>query len=67
MHHLCTNKLNFFLDRQTSNKKTLSESLNQNAIIPFISPFSYFANSKEGLLFLYSGEDSLLSPAEKEI
>lgn len=58
--HLCTNKLNFFLERQSAIKK-VNKTLNQNTNIPFIIPFSYFANSKQGLLSLYSEHNLLFS------
>lgn len=37
MRHLCTNKLNFFLDRQSSNLKKRSKSLKQNHLLSLLS------------------------------
>lgn len=58
--HLCTNKLNFFLERQSVIKKVI-KTLNENTSILFIIPFFYFVNSKQGLLSLYLGHDLLFS------
>lgn len=60
MCHLCTNKLNFLLERQSVIKKVI-KTLNQNTSILFIIPFFDFVNSKQGLLSLYLGHNLLFS------